>query len=291
MSIPGFGELLTVPIDVRSLPHPSINNVAPETEYALRNVFHDYYSQRINSALEQTQGSHHLFMRAGSASSLQHCPRPDFISTYEHDIHKTLRGESRGHLVGIVKSYEDWNTAMRSQSPPQQVKYLKGLAQLQRIMREHGCRYGYIMTEIELLCVKAGAEDEDYARPRQNGALPHLGEGPRPVFGALHTSMPIPLSTSGPHPETGAPQMTASLALWYMHMLAKDEPLPGQAIWKMDVGGPAAVSRHNHRTRDTWMPRIGVQESRVVKRLRGWVHPDEPFNRKEAPKSKRRGHA
>jgi hypothetical protein len=66
--------------------------------------------------------------------------------------------------------------------------------------------------------------------------------------------------------------------------------LPGQAPWRTDVGGPAAVTRHNHLPRDSWMPRIGVQESRVVKRLRGWVMPDEPFNRKEAPNMKRRGH-
>jgi hypothetical protein len=296
LSVNSFPSLLNVPIDLNSLPHPAPHNAAPETEYSLRNIFHDYFSTRINAALETTQGSHHLNMSAFNSATFQHCPKPDFISTYPNDLFKTLKGEQRGHLVGIVKAYEDWNSAMRSQSAPAQVKYLKGLAQLHRIMREHGCRYGFIITEIELLCVRAGAEDDDYtARNRSSGASasPHgtSDEGPRPVFGFLETATAIPLSVTGAtDPATGMPQLTAALALWFLHMLAKDEPLPGQAVWKMDVGGPAAVTRHNHRPRDSWMPRVGMQESRVVKRLRGWVWPEEPFSRKEAPNMKRRGH-
>jgi hypothetical protein len=293
LSINSFPSLLNIPIDFNNLPHPAPINTAPETEFSLRNIFHEYFATRINAALTQTQGSHHLTMRAWNSATFQHAPKPDFVSTYPNDLLKTLRGEPRGHLVGIVKAYEEWNSGMRAQSAPSQVKYLKGLAQIHRIMREHGCRYGFIITEIELICVRAGAEDADYARARNGrnaSAGPHGDEGPRPIFGLLETAPPIPLSRTGISPETGVPQLTAGLALWYLHMLAKDEPLPGQAPWKMDVGGPAAVTRHNHLPRDNWMPRVGVQESRVVKRLRGWVMPDEPFSRKEAPNMKRRGH-
>jgi hypothetical protein len=294
LSVRSFPSLLNVPIDLNSLPHPAPLNAAPETEYSLRNIFHEYFSTRINAALEKTQGTHHLTMSALNSATFQHCPKPDFISSYPNDLLKTLKGEPRGHLVGVVKAYEEWNSAMRSQSAPAQVKYLKGLAQLHRIMREHGCRYGFIVTEIELLCVRASAEDDDYAASRRSSAnaSPHgSDEGPRPIFGYLETAAAIPLSASGANDAaTGAPQMTAALALWFLHMLAKDEPLPGQAVWKMDVGGPAAVTRHNHRPRDSWMPRVGMQESRVVKRLRGWVWPEEPFSRKEAPNMKRRGH-
>jgi hypothetical protein len=288
-NVDGFSQLLNVPIDLRTLPHPSPNSIAPDTEYSLRNLFAEYFAVRVNASLRQTQGTQHLHMRANNSATTQYCPKPDFISHYDGDVLKTLRGDPRGHLVGIVKSYDDFNSSMRSQNAPAQVKYLRGLAQLHRIMREHGCRYGYIITEIELICVRAGAEDHEYYANRRHGLAPHVDEGPRPIFGRLQTSVAIPLSATGINPSTGQAQMTVGLALWYLHMLAKDDPLPGQAIWKMDVGGPAAVSRHHHYKRDAWMPRVGLQESRIVKRLRGWIYPEEPFSRKEQPNQKRRG--
>jgi hypothetical protein len=286
-NIEGFSSLLNVPIDESTLPHPVATTVAPDTEYSLRDVFAEYFATRVNASLRQTLGSHHLHMRANNSATGNLCPRPDFISHYDGDVLKTLRGEARGHLVGIVKSYEDWNSAMRRGNAPTQVKYLRGLAQLHRIMREHGCRYGFIMTEIELVCVRAGARDHDYVNSRRQGIAPHIDEGPKPVFGQLEISASIPLSATGIDPTTGQAQMTVGLALWYLHMLAKDKPLPGQAPWKIDVGGPAAVTRQIHEARDNWMPKVGVHESRVVRRLRGWVHPEEPFSRKEQPNQKK----
>jgi hypothetical protein len=165
-------------------------------------------------------------------------------------------------------------------------------------MREHGCRYGFIMTEIEMLCVRAGADDAAYAAAQRqhcgtgaDGAPVPQGvdEGPRPVFGMLETATPISLSAAGPHPDSGAPRLTPALALWFLHMLAKDNPLPGCPPWKMAVGGPAALSRQHFAERDSWMPKVAVHESRVAKRLRGWVWPDEQFSRKEAPNPRRRG--
>jgi hypothetical protein len=263
-------------------------NPTPETEYALRDVFRDFFATKVNAALETTQGPHHLAMRAVNSATTQHYPKPDFISTYPNDFLKTLRGDPRGHLVGIVKAYEEWNSAMRSESAPQQVKYLRGLAQIHRIMREHGCRYGFIITEMEILCVRAGAEDPEYLNTLQCNGNGIIGDGPKPIFGFLETAAPIELSTTGLDPVTGAPRMTAGLALWFLHMLAKDEPLPGYLPWKMDVGGPAAVTRQNHLARDGWMPKVALHESRVAKRLRGWVWPEEPFSRKEAPNQRRR---
>jgi len=227
-------------------------------------------------------------LRANNSASLTHTPKPDFISTRENDVLKTLRGEDRGHLVGIVKAYDEWNMGMRAESAPQQVKYLRGLAQLHRIMREHGCRYGFIITEIELLCVRAAAEDGPYFASKHNPNPSRVDEGPKPIFGMLETAAPVSLRTAGPDPATGAARMTAGLALWFLHVLAKDEPLPGYAPWKMDVGGPAAVTRQNCRPRDSWMPKVVATETRPAKRLRGWVYPEEPFNRREAPPVRRR---
>lgn len=293
MTIPGFSELLQIPLDHALLPHPQGTVSQPETEFALRDLHKDYFATRINAALETTQGQHHLRLRAVNSATTQHYPKPDFISTHDNDFLRTLRGDERGHLVGIVKAYEEWNTGMRSESAAQQVKYLRGLSQLHRVMREHGCRYGFIITEIELLCVRAGAEDVPYftrraARSSSGAQSPVMDEGPKPIFGFLETAAPINLSTNGPDPQTGLPRMTPALALWYLHMLAKDESLPGYPPWKMEVGGPVALTRHNHRPRDDWMPKVVVSETRSAKRLRGWVYPNEPFSRREAPNSRRR---
>ncbi|KAF2665889.1 hypothetical protein BT63DRAFT_43380 [Microthyrium microscopicum] len=284
LAIPGFNSLLNVPLDHDTLPHPAATNSNPETEFHLRDIYKDYFGTRINAALSLTQGARHLALRAANSATTHHYPKPDFIATHENDYLRTLRGDARGHLVGIVKAYEEWNTGMRAESAPQQVKYLRGLAQLHRVMREHGCRYGFIITEIELLCVRAGCDDTTYAsNPRAQ-----VDEGPRPIFGLLETAAPISLQTPAVDPPTGRMQMTATLALWFLHMLAKDEPLPGHAPWKMEVGGPAALTRQNFRARDGWMPKVVASETRSAKRLRGWIYPNEPFSRREAPNSRRR---
>jgi hypothetical protein len=196
----------------------------------------------------------------------------------------TAKGEPRGHVVGIVKSYDEWNTGMRSEDAPRQVKYLRGLSQLHRIMREHSCRYGFIITEIELFCVRAAAE---HAPSMYHANAYGSDEGPKPVFGMVEVAQPIQLSRAAFNTETGETNLTVGLALWFLCMLARDEPLPGQCSWKMDVGGPAALTRHNYRPRDAWMPKVGMHESRVAKRIRGWVYPEEPFNKKEAPHGRR----
>jgi hypothetical protein len=295
LSIPSLPDLLHFPLDQSSLPHlPNAHNAAvrghPENEFNLRDMFFDSYGKRVNAALQVAQGAaRHMALRVVPSATNQHCPKPDFIATYAHDayIRCTPRGEMRGHIVGIVKSYDEWNTGMRSEDPPSQVKYLRGLAHLHRIMRDHGCRYGFIVTEIEILCVRAGADQHAPPHPAYRTNAYGSDEGPKPIFGWLETSKPVPLSTPAVNAETGAYNMTAALALWALCMMARDEPLPGQVGWQMDVGGPAALSRHNFRPRDNWMPKIGVHESRVAKRIRGWVMPEEPFSRKEAPGGRR----
>jgi len=293
MALPDFARLLSFPLFTDQLAHPSRTSPAPETEHILRKTYEDFFAVKINAALAQTQGERHLIMQAVNSATTAPPPKPDFISNYSDDVaFNTLNGDRRGRLVGIVKAYEQWNTGMRSQGAPEQVHYLRGLAHLHRVMREHGCRYGFIITEIELLCVRAGAEDDAYnAKDKPNDAMSHnsLDDGPVPVFGWLETAAPIRLSLAGQDPETNAPRLTAALALWYLHMLAKEHPLEGNPVWKMAVSGVAAHTRKNCRDRDPWMPRLGQSETRDAKRLRGWVQPQDPINRKEYPNKKRRG--
>jgi len=284
MCSPGFQQTLHVPIYSAGLPHPQRACAAPETEHNLRTVYRDFFATKINAALKITPGESQLFMQAVNSASNNMWPKPDFISNYQSDYMVTQHGDQRGRLVGLVMPYQHWNTAMRS-VPEKQVLYLHGLSRLHRVMRDHGCRYGFIVTEIELLCVRAGANDDDY-KPSSNPNVPD--EGPIPWFGFLETAPPISLSTNGFDPDTNAPRLTASLALWYLHMLAKEDPLPGQPSWKMGVGGPAMRTRQNCLERDPWMPKITQHDTRPAKNCRGWVYPADAFHKKENAKSNRR---
>jgi hypothetical protein len=281
-SIESILPLLQVAVNEGQLPVPHRPNLQPETESALRDVYRDYHLAKVNAALRVAQGESHMVMRACKAAPGGR-PQPDFVSNYQSDYEKTIFGDGRGRVVGLVRAYDQWNSSMRSDSAATQVKYLGGLAALHHHMREHGCRYGFIVTEIELLCVRAGgpsqANSNDFHTAKNNGL---------PVFGFLETAAPIRLSTSGIDPETGLPRMTADFALWYLHMLAKENPLPGIACtWRMDVGGPTALTRQNCLERDSWMPKASEMEKREARRLRGWVWPEEPLSRKEVGRVKR----
>ena len=199
---------------------------------------------------------------------------PDFRANYQSDIEKTVYGDGRGRVVGLVRSWTQWNSGQRNGGPAEQVRYLETLSRLHYFMREHGCRYGFIMSEIELVCVRAGG--------------PPSPETSFPLFGYLELSAPIRMATSGKN-EDGSIQMTTGLALWYLHMLAKEQPLEGQLHWRMEVGAPADLSRQHHKKlRDPWMPKIHtVDERRKAKTARGWTYPDEPLNKKETGRGKR----
>ncbi|CAA9966644.1 hypothetical protein PTMSG1_10003 [Pyrenophora teres f. maculata] len=281
-SIPSVLPLLEVPVPATYLPQPCRQNLQPENESALQDICTNFYANKVNAALKVAQGTTHMNMRAIKPIAGQR-QQPEFVSNYPTDYEKTIFGESRGRVVGLVKCYDQWNTGMRGESPPKQVLYLQGLAHLQRVMREHGCRYGFIMTEIELLCVRCGGPS-DFSAPDPTTVNAQTGV---PIFGYLETSAPIRLSTSGAHPETGDIQLTAALALWYLHMLAKENPFEGMGTWRMDVGGPAALTRQNFLEKDTWIPKPQLGEKREAKRVRGWVFPDEPLSKRECGKGKR----
>lgn len=281
-SIPSVLPLLEVPVPSSYLPQPSRQNLQPENESALHDICTNYYANKVNAALKIAQGNTHMVMRACKpiVGSRQ---QPEFISSYPSDYEKTIFGDSRGRVVGLVKCYDQWNTGMRGESPPKQVLYLQGLAHLHRVMREHGCRYGFIITEIELLCVRCGGpSDAATVDPTIVNAQTGV-----PIFGYLETSAPIRLSTQGAHSETGDIQLTAPLALWYLHMLAKENPFEGMGTWRMDVGGPAALTRQNFLEKDAWIPKPQLGEKREAKRVRGWVFPEEPLSKRECGKGRR----
>ncbi|KAF2761164.1 hypothetical protein EJ05DRAFT_497721 [Pseudovirgaria hyperparasitica] len=279
--VPDLMKLLQFPVSTATLPTPPRPNLQPDSEGALHDICRDYHAQKVNSALRMALGDPNMTIR--SFKPAPGSRQPDFVSNYSFDYEKTLLGDGRGRVVGLVKSYDQWNTGMRSEAPNKQVYYLQGLAHLHKIMRDHGCRYGFIMTEIEVLCVRAGGPPDsgmtDSTTVNSSGSVP--------LFGYLELSAPIRLSTNGFHPETGEAQLTAGLALWYLHMLAKENPLPGAISWRMEVGGPPALTRQNVIEKDAWIPKPNIGEKRDAKRIRGWVFPEEPYNRKESGKPRR----
>lgn len=271
-AIPDLWKLLEWQVPLRNLPTPARVNLNPETPSQLAELCAAHHAVKINAALRFTQGSErHMAMRTLKATQ---SPRqqPEFVSNYQSDSEKTIYGDGRGRIVGIVKCYDQWNTGMRNSTPGDKIKYLQTLAHLHRFMREHGTRYGFIMTEIELVCVRAGG--------------PPNPEDTRPLFGFLEVAAPVQIAASG-RDESGKLGMTAGLALWWLHMLAKEQPLPGQMHWKMEVGHASELSRQHHEARDDWMPKQNVSEKREAKRVRGWVEPSEPLSKREYGRGRR----
>lgn len=269
-AIPGLLSILQIDVGSSRLPTPAPVDTHPETSAHLVNLCANHHAAKVNAALKVAQGERHMHMSVAA-----HDPRlPHFRANYQSDREQTIFGDGRGRVVGLVKSWTQWNSGQRSGTPAQQVRYLDALAALHASMREHGCRYAFLITEIELVCVRAGGPP-----------APHTAH---PLFGYLEVSPPIRTATSG-RAADGAIQMTAGLALWFLHMLAKEQPLPGQAHWRMDVGAPAELSRQRHeKARDAWMPKIHTREEREAKQVRGWTFPHEPLHKKETGRGRRR---
>jgi hypothetical protein len=272
-AVPSFLQLLKVGIPTRHLPSPGRVNLKPETPAQLAELCASHHAVKVNAALKVSQGDKHIAMRALKTSSCAPRQQPNFVASYQSDAEKTIYGDGRGRVVGIVRCFDQWHSGMRNESARDKIAYLRTLAHLHRCMREHGCRYGFVVTEIELVCVRAGG-------PVDNA------DSEMPLFGYLELAAPVQISACG-LTAGGDLQMTADLALWYLHMLAKEEPLPGQYSWRMDVGGPAARSRSHHLPQDAWIPTVHQVEKREAKRARGWVFPNEPLNKRELVKGRR----
>ncbi|CAF9942229.1 hypothetical protein IMSHALPRED_003425 [Imshaugia aleurites] len=254
--------LLNVPVPAVALPNPHSNQpcLQPSNERALQDVITTLYAAKVNAALKICQGHQHYITMLPQRSKED---GPFFLSAYANDETHCL---GRGRIVGLVKTYEVWNTSFRKEKNSKQTLYLAGLSHLHRLMRESNTRYGFIMTEIELVCVRMGTE-----------------EG-KPYFGLLQLSKPIATSE-----QTG---LTACLALWYLHMLAGDAPLAGQCGYRIDIGPPhpppggGPLSRMHVRKpglegRDPWMQRVQEGEKRSARRIRGWAFPEDNWSTKE----------
>lgn len=318
-SIPDLMTLLNFQHDNHTFPSlapQSTSAATPSSEADLANLVSKIYFPKVNAAAQLSLGTNAPYLyvapqqptpvTTGTATMTQ--AQPTFLANYPNENQFTLQGTPRGRVIGLAKSFDQFNTSMRHESPGQKVRYLKALSQLQKCMRDHSCRYGFIITEIELVCVRAGADK--YGNP-------YFGYLEVADSIATKTSAKYGIDSNGNYTEDIS--MTASLALYFLLMLAKKVALPGEWGSFMDVGGLGAMTRQRVlpsaqelRTdvtgeqsnengdvkeeeerkadgRDKWMPEPQVGEKRDAKTARGWVWPSDPWHKREGGRRSRRG--
>lgn len=307
-TIPDLLTLLNFQHDTTCLPFPNTNTstVTPGSEADLANLISKIYLPKVNTATKLSLGNnaialYHAPAPTGSGVSANSPNIPTFLANYPSDNDRTMSGLPRGRVVGLVRSFDRWNTGMRRESHARKVEYLRTLAHLQKCMRDHSCRYGFIMTEIELVCVRAGCDERGH-----------------PYFGFLEVAESIETkSFTGKDSVrmngcSGDITMTVTLALYYLLMLAKSTPLPGQPASFMDVGGSGALSRSRvwddgndggilctdedgdaedlgKDGKDKWIPEPQMGEKREARTVRGWVWPSDPWHKREGERGSSRG--
>ncbi|KAH9886849.1 hypothetical protein F4778DRAFT_441959 [Xylariomycetidae sp. FL2044] len=288
LSLPGASALLNCPVPQPLLPQPATAGARhPENEAALHNIYASYYIPKLNSALSlSSQRALQFSVPSASKTSLPSASGPS-SSSNDHLIVANLPGESStaaaifggkpsARVVGLVKSFDRFNTGMRVEGNIKRVEYLRGLAHLHHAMREHGTRYGFILTEIELVVVRNGSE-----------TTPHFGYCEVASVQLAATSS----SSSSSTLDNYAPQeLTACLALWGLCVMASSSQegvaahMGAAVSWKAEIGAPAEGTRRKAMPRDDWMPQPQLAEKREAKRARGWVFPEDPVGRKELGK-------
>ncbi|OTA82307.1 hypothetical protein M434DRAFT_84777, partial [Hypoxylon sp. CO27-5] len=278
LSLPGASGLLNCPVPQPLLPQPSTSARHPETEAALHGIYASYYIPKLNSALAlSSQRPLQLSVPSSKATSANDHLFVANVAGESSTAAAIFGGKPTGRVVGLVKSFDRFNTGMRVEGNIKRVEYLRGLAHLHHVMREHGTRYGFILTEIELVICRNGAE-----------GTPH--------FGYLEvTSVQLAATADSPSGNDETP-LTACLALWGLCVMASDDGVNGHGLnngngngngqvpWKAEIGAPAEGTRRKALPRDDWMPQPQLAEKREAKRARGWVFPEDPVGRKELGK-------
>jgi hypothetical protein len=269
LSLPGASALLTTPVPEPLLPQPSFSSRHPDTEASLHAIYAKFYLPKLNSALAIS--SNRPMQLSVSTTKTNGINDPLFIANAAGESATAATmfgGKPTARVVGLVRSFDRFNTGMRVEGNIKRVEYLRGLSALHHAMREHGCRYGFILTEIELVVVRSGIEST-------------------PFFGELEVTS-VQLATAaqdgGFTEDLDEIPLTACLALWGLCQIAADRPPTGHAHWRAEIGAPAEGTRRKAQPRDNWIPQPQLAEKREAKRSRGWVWPEDAIGRKELGK-------
>ncbi|KAL2148188.1 hypothetical protein VTH82DRAFT_6909 [Thermothelomyces myriococcoides] len=292
LSMPGAASCLSTPIPSSVLPAPATTQRHPETEAALHAIYAAHYLPKLNAALALcSQRPLKMSVPPHKTAAYQNLGMATDCMFVVHAAGESssaaaiFGGKPTARVVGLVKSFDRFNTGMRAEGNVKRVEYLRGLAHLHHAMREHGCRYGFILTEIELVFVRNGTERTPHFGFLEVGSVQLAASDDLDVLGGGggggdddgNNSTVTPL-----RPDEA--KLTACLALWGLCMLAGDEPMPGHAHWRAEIGAPADGTRRKALPRDSWMPQPQLAEKREAKRSRGWILPECPVGRKEVGK-------
>ena len=137
----------------------------------------------------------------GSAARTIATDTPD-IAYYDRSI---PMGTGPNWAPGAIKSSWKWNSAMAtSADAATRSEYRQGLSQVNWYSKQHDSRYGFLLTDRELVVLR---------RLDDNGNL--------------ELAPPIPFRIAGTAEQ---PQLTVTLALWYIGMLAAEHQPPHAAL-------------------------------------------------------------
>ncbi|KAL5615576.1 uncharacterized protein BROUX77_001413 [Berkeleyomyces rouxiae] len=295
-SFPGAETLLDYPVAQSLLPTPSPTTRHPESESSLHAIYASTYLPKLNAALALSSPRPLKFsVPARPIANIS----PNELLYTANDASASASaallfgGKPTARVVGLVRAYDRFNTAQRIDGNIKRVEYLRSLAALQHAMREHGTRYGFIITEIELVVVRNGPEAtpnfgflEIASVPLNasstNSSMQQQAQSDGASAGVSVEAASATAAAAGASPKPD--NLSACLALWVLCMMAGDEPMPGHAHWKSEIGAPAEGTRRKALARDAWMPPPQLAEKREAKRARGWVLPEDPVGRKELGK-------
>jgi len=248
LAIPHLQTLLQCPLPVSCLPEavfaPEYLQLGDKASFTkLANLSFCY---KVTTALSMALGNLDLSMVLGPTGGS--C---ELVGLYQDSVYQV----QQNRVPGFIKSCREWNSLMQAGADGRRREYLQVLSQLQRYMRDHNTRYGYILTEQELVCVRAVTDQQG-----------------RPIFGCLDVSLPITWNQHGPG------RFTIYLALWYLHMLANQTPLPGQFGWALNVPrSPSFGARQWTLPKDAWIPIPTKDDLAVAQSIRGWSEATDPL--------------
>lgn len=242
-------RLLRTPMPQSCLPEPLID---PELLHrgdrlSFLTIVRDYFCIKVTDALRQSTGRSQALSMILGAEMGEIC---DVTGVYQSDS----RPNGQVRVAGLVKSCREWSTMMQAGGDEKRREYLQVFSQLQRYMRDLGTRYGYILTEQELVCVRIATDDHN-----------------RPIFGCLEIAPPIQWN------QHSTSRLSICLGLWFIHFLAKRDPLPNWPGWDMDVLPVEQCSRQYCFPRDVWIPQPSNDELIPARLKRGWGEADEPY--------------
>lgn len=267
LSMPGAMAALTTPVAGSLLVMPAAGICHPETESQLYSIYANHYIPRLNNVLAITNAQRIQFAIPSKPFPSMNNLIVAHVPSDSTSVSAIFGGKPSSRIVGLVRSFDRFNTGMRVEGNIKRVKYLRELAALHHAMREHGCRFGFILTEIELVVVRNGNDSTPY-------------------FGLLEI-LPIQLTAVSSGGCDGE-QITACLALWGLASMASMDAQTaiqnGITPWNSEIGAPAEGTRRKVLDRESWMPQPQLAEKREAKRARGWVWPQDPIGRKELGK-------